>query len=526
MRKTQLFLRRLLPLLLTFCTMLTCCRLPVDAFAFTPPFTIQSESGIILNLDTNTVVYEKNADKQQMPAHLAQIVTALVVLDLCEDLDGTKITMNQNPMSYFYEYSDVEDVRYGNIVTGDTFTVREYLYAMLLTSSCESAELLADYFSDGNSVQFVTKMNAKAAEIGCTGTNFTNPTGLYDAYQITTARDMMKIAQYALQNKTFKEIATTESFVPTSMNANHPASSSLKWVHSNPMMDETDHYYYKGIAGIKTGNLNAYGRNIVTTATKGDISYLIVLLKAPFDDENGKLQYYHLEDATNLLNWAFSNFTYVTLIEDDEELAEVEVDSAERTGYVLVRPEKDCITLWCTDVDVSAIQKTITLQENVHAPVEKGQQLGTLELKFSGEVIATIPLVAVSSVERSIVKQNLNALKKFPHSSVLRYSLLIACIITGIYIICCINATYQCRKKAREESSVHLIPKAIRIENNTQKNWKRSSEPVFYHRPENTGEKQKSSTPNGTRNSNTRTTTSPSAKTMPKRNDMQYTRKK
>lgn len=59
MRKTQLFLRRLLPLLLTFCTMLTCCRLPVDAFAFTPPFTIQSESGIILNLDTNTVVYEK-----------------------------------------------------------------------------------------------------------------------------------------------------------------------------------------------------------------------------------------------------------------------------------------------------------------------------------------------------------------------------------------------------------------------------------------------------------------------------------
>lgn len=519
MRKTQLFLRRFLPLFLTFCTMLSYCCLPVDAFAFTPPFTIQSESGIILNLDTNTVVYEKNADKQQMPAHLAQIVTALVILDLCEDLDGTKITMNQNPMSYFYEYSDIEDVRYGDIVTGDTFTVREYLYAMLLTSSCESAELLADYFSNGNSVQFVTKMNAKATEIGCIGTNFTNPTGLYDAYQITTARDMMKIAQYAMQNKTFIEIVTTESFVPTSINTNHPTSSGLKWVHSNPMMDETDHYYYKGVAGIKTGNLNAYGRNIITTATKGDTSYLIVLLKAPFDDENGKLQYYHLEDATNLLNWAFSNFTYVTLIEDDEELAEVEVDSAERNGYVLVRPEKDCITLWCTDVDVSAIQKTIILQENIHAPVEKGQQLGTLELKFSGEVIATIPLVAVSSVERSIVKQNLNALKNFPHSSALRYSLLIACIITGIYIICCINATYQCRKKAREESSVHLIPKAIRIENNTQKNWKRSSEPVFYHRPENTSEKQKSGTSNGTQ-------TPPSTKTMPKRNDIQYTRKK
>lgn len=544
MRKKWNILQRLLPLLLTFGILLSFCSLPAKAFAFTPPFTIQSESGIVLNLDTNMIIYEKNADKQQMPAHLAQIVTALVVLDACDDLDGTKITMSQNPISYFYDYTNQEDVRYADIMAGDTFSVREYLYAMLLESSCESAEVLADYFGDGNEIQFVKKMNEKAAEIGCVGTNFTNPTGLYDSYQITTARDMLKITQYALQNDTFKEIATTASYVPTSKNANHPASNSLKWTHTNTMMDETDQYYYKGAAGIKTGNLESYGRNIITMATKGDISYLLILMKAPFDDEDGELQYYHMEDATNLLDWAFKDFSYVTLVKNDEELAEVPVESAAGNDYVLVRPESDCITLWCTDVDTSAIQKNINLQENVHAPIEKGQQLGTLELKFSGEVIDTVPLVSVSSVKRSTVKQNLNALREFPHSKMMLYSILVATALTLIYIARCANAAYQCRKKAIEEKSVHLIPKAVRIENNNQKNWKRSSDTVFYHRPEPSEQSQSQSTkstsatkknPQATQKPRTTTattattrkrSTSPSQKTMPKRSDTSYTRKK
>lgn len=526
MRKKRHIIRHIFTLLLALFTLLSCCSIPAEAFAFTPPFTINSEAGIILNLDTDTIVYEKNADKQEMPAHLAQIMTALIVLESCDDLDGTKITMDENPLSYFYSYDNQEDVRYADIVMGDTFSVREYLYAMLLTSSCESAELLADYFGNGTSAQFVARMNEKAAEIGCTGTNFTNATGLYDAYQITTARDMMMITQYALQNEQFKEIATAESYVPTSENEGHSASSALKWVHTNSMMDATDQYYYEGVAGIKTGNLELYGRNIITMATKGDVTYLVVLMKAPFKDDDGELQYYHLEDATSLLDWAFADFSYVTLIEDDEELAEVAVDSAEGSGYVLVRPESDCITLWCTDVDMSAIQKSITLQENVHAPVKKGDTLGTLELKFSGEVIASIPLVAVSDVERSTWKQNLNALKEYPHSDALRYSIIAAIAISAIYIFICCYAAYQCRKKAREENSVHLIPKAIRIENNTQKNWKRSSEPVFYHRPESHPEDSKpTSGQNRTTNRAQNNRTSSDGRTMPKRSTTQYTKK-
>ena len=124
------------------------------------------------------------------------------------------------------------------------------------------------------------------------------------------------------------------------------------------------------------------------------------------------------------------------------------------------------------------------------------------------------------------------------------YSILVATALTLIYIARCANAAYQCRKKAIEEKSVHLIPKAVRIENNNQKNWKRSSDTVFYHRPEPSEQSQSQSTkstsatkknPQATQKPRTTTattattrkrSTSPSQKTMPKRSDTSYTRKK
>ena len=211
MRKKWNILQRLLPLLLTFGILLSFCSLPAKAFAFTPPFTIQSESGIVLNLDTNMIIYEKNADKQQMPAHLAQIVTALVVLDACDDLDGTKITMSQNPMSYFYDYTNQEDVRYADIMAGDTFSVREYLYAMLLESSCESAEILADYFGDGNEV----KSDYICVYAGGELVGGTEPNGSTPKPAETTTTSTTTATTTTTTTTTVTNATTTESEVST-----------------------------------------------------------------------------------------------------------------------------------------------------------------------------------------------------------------------------------------------------------------------------------------------------------------------
>ena len=464
--------------------------LTADAYAFTPPFTIKSESGIVLNLDSDTVVYEKNADRQEMPAHLVQIMTAIIVLENCSNIDHTSITMSVNPYTLFQGYSELDDVRYAGIEAGDSLTVAEYLYAMLLTSSCESAYILANYIGNGSMDTFVGMMNNKAADIGCTGTHFTNATGLYDAYQITTARDMMLITQYALNHVSrFREIATAESYATMSKSSDtQSAMSGWSWDHSNTMTDPDSASYYEGAKGIKTGNLNRYGRNIVTMATRDGMTYLVVLLGAPFEDEEGELQYYHLEDAANLLDWAFSSFQYTTLLGSDEEIAELPVSDSNGNDFVLVKPKETLSILWCTDVDVSAIQRVPTYNENISAPIHKGDVLGQLDLKFSGEVIASVELVAVSNVERSAVKYNANAfITYFTDSgigSTFHVSLIFACILSAAYIILCIYSAYAARQKQKAMDAVHVVPRGTSSDTQPpqKKAWKRS-DPVFYHKP-------------------------------------------
>ncbi len=469
------------------------CSVTADAYAFTPPFTIHSTSGIVVNMDADTIIYEKNADRQEMPAHLAQIMTAIVVMENCADLDAARVTMSVNPKTIFKGYDEPDDIRYAGIESADTLTIREYLYAMMLTSGCEAAYILANHIGGGSIDTFVGLMNQKAAEIGCTGTHFTNPTGLYDKYQITTARDIMLITKYALENVPgFKEIATADSYTTTSRSLSVSyAINGWTWDHANTMTDPANLFYYDGVKGIKTGNLTKCGRSIVTMATRDGVTYLVVLLSAPFDDEDGDLKFYHIEDATDLLNWAFSSFQYTTLIGDDEEIAELPVSDGSDRSFVLVKPQSSISILWCTDVDVSAVQRVPTYNENISAPIEKGEILGTLDLKFSGEVIASTPLVAVSDVKRSPIRHNAVAFVTYftepDITSTFHISLIIAAIISLAYIIICIYAAYAAAQRQRAADAVHIVPRstASRESDTEQKKaWKRS-EPVYYHSDKN-----------------------------------------
>ena len=458
--------------------------LSVQAYTFTPDATIHSQAAILYNRDTQQILYEKNADQQQMPGHLVQIMTAIVVLQNCTDLDGTTITASDELYKTLYSYDEPDDLRYADIDNGDTLTVREYLYAMMLTSSCEASLILANQFGDGSIDGFVTKINDTAAEIGCTATTFANPTGLYDTRQQTTARDMLTITNYALSLDGFEEIATATAFTPTTANpANHPDASAWNWTQANSMTLEDSSYYYEGAKGIKTGNLSKTGRSIITEATRDENTYLVILLNAPFEDADGKLQYYHLDDATLLLNWAFRSFAYTTLLESSEETAEVEVMNSDGNSYVLVHPKTDCVLLWCKSVDITAVQTVIHLDKNVMAPVKKGDELGTMELKFSGETIAEVPLVAVSDVSRSFTKFNAYALKNFPNSPWFRNGIIAGFVLTALYIGLCIYASYRAKKNVTPEDPIHLVPHATEFHDRPRQNWKRS-DTVFYHGPE------------------------------------------
>lgn len=431
------------------------------AVNFTLKSTIQSESAILINLDSDVIIHEKNADTKQMPGPLVNIMTAVVCIEECPDLNQ-EVTIDESVYSDLYVTDYPDDLRFADIEDGDVLTYTDLLYAMMLTSSIEASQTIAYKLGEGSVTAFVDKMNAKAAELGLDDTHFTNPTGMYDPDQYTTARDMAELTQYALKTAHFDTICSTYSYTPSVPNLErHPDRESWVWFHSNIMMDADGDYYFAGCRGVKTANLELGGRNIAAMASKDGNNYLVVCLKSPLSNADGENTFYHLTDAITLFNWAFSHFSYQVVLADSAELGELPVSLAEGNNYVLAKPKEEITLLWYDEVDTSLISRdNITWYKTaLQAPVKKGEPLGTVTLEYSGEELGTVELIAVSDVERSVSKYNLYAAKMFPKSNWFKKALIISCVLCTLYILICVYAYVVFKSRAKPVKPIYAVPK-------------------------------------------------------------------
>jgi len=205
----------------------------------------------------------------------------------------------------------------------------------------------------------------------------------------------------------------------------------------------------------------AAGRNIVALASKDGNNYLAVLLKAPFNDSEGNTTFYHIEDAAAIFDWGFNHFSYQVILADTAEVGELPVSLAEGNDYVLARPKEEFSLLWYDDIDISLIKKDkITWYDSsLRAPVKKGDVLGEVTLEYSGEELGTVELVAVSDVNRSKSKYNLEAAKRFPKSQWFKNALKIAIILCVIYILICVYSWVLFRSKAKPLKPIYAVPK-------------------------------------------------------------------
>lgn len=435
--------------------MLSAAAPDAKALVFTPSSTVYSEAAVLLNLDTNTICYEKNADKKEMPAMLTQILTAVIVLENCADISGTKVTAKEGMFDVFADYENQSDLRFAGIQIGDTLTVEDLLYAMMLTSSNEAAIMLADYVGKGSADAFVKLMNEKAESLGMTNSRFTNATGLYSARQVATARDMMTLLQYAMSVPRFESIACANNYTPSSAAAAE-RTEAWSWTHSNVMMDVSSDYYCNGVRGIKTGNLTEGGRCIACKASRDGNNYLLVCMNAPMVDENGRTCFYHLSDATGILEWAFKHLSYQEILSPNKELDEVFVNNAKGADYVIVRPKTGYSCMWCDTADISSVQQVKNWETQTDAPVQIGDKLGTVMLKLSGETLAEIDVIAASSVERSFWKYNAAEIPGFLHSKHLHNMLIWAILLSLAYLGVCIFSALRYRAKHRNAREAYF----------------------------------------------------------------------
>ena len=246
---------------------------------------VAANGAIIIDANTGKVLYEKNADTRFFPASITKILTALLVIENTQ-LDNRVI----------YSRSATTNLESGavtlGLVEGDNISVRDSLYGLLLKSANEIANGLAEHVS-GSIPAFANLMNQKAKELGCTNSNFTNPSGLNDVNHFTTARDMALIAKACFANETFVQFDST-------LNYNFPATIKKPTLTpitmGHKMLNSADTRFYEGIIGGKTGYTSKAKNTLVTCAKRGNTKLITVILNA------NKTQY---EDTKAMLDYGF-----------------------------------------------------------------------------------------------------------------------------------------------------------------------------------------------------------------------------
>ena len=259
---------------------------------------ITSSAAVVVEESTSTILYAKNMDQPLYPSSAVKIMTCLVALEN-SSLDE-QVTMTETGVAEVTDGS-------ANISSqlGEVFTMEQCLYAIMVGSANDIALQVAEHVS-GSVDAFVQKMNEKAKEVGCKDTVFTNPTGIPDEHQHTTAHDLARITRAAMQNKTFHAIASAPSYTIPATNL----SGGDRVLTSNFTMTKPgDPAYYKGCLGGKEGFTQASGSVLATAAKRNGMTLICVVLNGASGQTD--------DEAIALLDYGFNNFKKVSLGNDD-----------------------------------------------------------------------------------------------------------------------------------------------------------------------------------------------------------------
>lgn len=254
-------------------------------------FSTASETAVVMDADTGTILYNKGMDELRYPASITKIMTALLTLEHC-NLEDQVVFTEECLGDQTYDSSNA------GIQVGEILTVRQCLMLLMLKSANDVATQLGVHIS-GSVEAFSEMMNARAQELGCTNTHFVNASGMPDENHYTTAYDMALIFREAIKNETFLEIIGTINFdlEPTNMNGE---TRNFRTHHE--MIVEGSQFYYEGCFGGKTGGSEISKNTLVTGAVRDGITLIVVSMRTDIMSI--------WADHVALLDYGFRNFKH------------------------------------------------------------------------------------------------------------------------------------------------------------------------------------------------------------------------
>ena len=365
------------------------------AVAQNRPPSIGAPSAILVEASTGDVIFERAADESRPVASTTKLMTALVALDTVA-LDDT---LTVPP----YDAGPAESL--AGLRTGERLSVEDLLTALMLPSGNDAAVTLATGIS-GSVPAFVTEMNERADQLGLRDSRFTNPIGLDQGGNASSARDLVKLTLQLRRYPAFREIADLPRATLTSGDRRRVVLNRNRLVRDVPFVD-----------GVKTGRTNAAGYVLVGSATRRGVTVVSAVLGTPSEAARDA-------DSLALLEYGLSRYRRATVLEQDTVYGradlkyrdeQVRLVAGEGVRRVIKRGEK-------------ARVRVLGAPSELEGPLPAGARVGTVEVSLRGDVIAKVPLVTATAVDEATLGERISTVAKRP-GTVALLLVLLACTV-------------------------------------------------------------------------------------------------
>ncbi len=379
----------------------------------------------LYNFENDEVLMEKGMDERIFPTSTVKIMTGIVAIEaLGEDLQKEVVITKEM-------LSQVAGNNIG-LKSGEVVTVEQLLYGTLVNSANDTAIALA-YAAYGSVEAFVAKMNEKATWLGAYDTYYANPTGMHNDAMVTTVADTAAIAKYAYSLPLFMEIVSTPKYVMAATN-----SSDYRNIYNRNCLISKYYnvnYFYKRAIGMNAGSTPQGGYAICAVAEEPatGLTYLAIVMGAEAVDKN----LYNYINAIKMFEWAFTSFTYVEVLRADKIVCELPVNLSSTLDYVTLVPEQ-AITVYLPSETVVATDIRYsynTFTDALDAPVETGQEAGTITVLMGDRILGSCALVTTSSVARSEFLYFLARVRSFTEGRFFKAFVVSAIVLTIAYVL-------------------------------------------------------------------------------------------
>ena len=363
----------------------------VDAAEMLSPsekMTDTARAVVMYELNSDTMLYTWNPDAKIYPTSMVKMMTALVALEkgnLDDEVTVTRKVLDELPIGIVSA-----GLKYNEVIS-----LRDLLYCTMVASANDASIVIANHIA-GSTAEFVQMMNEKAAQIGCTGTNYSDVNGLHNENTYTTARDICRLIEVALQNETFREMFETATYTVAATNK----SEERKITTTNHMMNENNRKYYDvRVTGGKTGATDEGGRCLALTAEANDMQILCVVMGAqPTVEKDGTISAHgSFEESKILLDYAFKTYEPRQVFYSGQTVTQYPVVGGAHD--VVTQPAASIMTILPRDLDDSQIRWVhLQTQNNITAPVQQGDKIGVIQAWYGDKCLAQTDLVAMNHV--------------------------------------------------------------------------------------------------------------------------------